>query len=54
MNELTHKFENIKSIIKNINTKNTNVILGNENINLYGNGYIIYILGVFIFNIWPM
>lgn len=30
----------IKSIVKNINTKNTNVILGNENITLYGNGYI--------------
>ena len=29
VNELTHKFENIKSIIKNINAKNTNVILGN-------------------------
>lgn len=54
VNELTHKFENIKSIIKNINTKNTNVILGNENINLYGNGYIKDILGDFIFKISPM
>ena len=42
VNELTHKFENIKSIIKNINTKNTNVILGND------------ILGDFIFKISPM
>lgn len=54
VNELTHKFENLKSIIKNINTKNTNVILGNENINLYGNGYIKDILGDFIFKISPM
>lgn len=54
VNELTHKFENIKSIIKNINAKNTNVILGNENINLYGNGYIKDILGDFIFKISPM
>lgn len=54
VNKLTHKFENIKSIIKNINTKNTNVILGNENINLYGNGYIKDILGDFIFKISPM
>lgn len=54
VNELTHKFENIKSIIKNINTKNTNVILGNENINLYGNGYIKDILDDFIFKISPM
>lgn len=43
-NELTElllkKYENIKTIIKNINTKNTNVILGKENIVLYGDGNI--------------
>lgn len=54
VNELTHKFGNVKSIIKNINTKNTNVILGNENINLYGDGYIKDILGDFTFKISPM
>ncbi|MBR3162848.1 MAG: 23S rRNA (uracil(1939)-C(5))-methyltransferase RlmD [Clostridia bacterium] len=48
------KFENVKSIIKNINTKNTNVILGNENINLHGNGYIQDVLGKYKFNISPM
>lgn len=37
---LLEKFKNIKTIIKNINTKNTNVILGKENIVLYGDGYI--------------
>lgn len=52
--ELTRKFKNIKSIIKNINTKNTNVILGKENINLLGNGYIQDKLGDYIFNISPM
>ena len=29
--ELTNKFSNIKTIVKNINQKNTNVILGKEN-----------------------
>ena len=52
--ELTNQFQNIKSIIKNINTKNTNVILGKENINLYGNGYITDILGDYKFRISPL
>ncbi len=38
--ELTCKFKNIKTIVKNINNKNTNVILGEKNIVLYGDGYI--------------
>ena len=52
--KLLGKFENIKTIVKNINTKNTNVILGNENINLYGEGYITDILGDFTFKISPL
>lgn len=44
----------IKTIVKNINTKNTNVILGNKNIVLYGNGYIKDVLGDYIFKISPM
>lgn len=52
--KLVNKFGNIKAIIKNINTKNTNVILGNKNINLYGDGYIKDILGGFTFKISPM
>ena len=51
---ITEKFENVKSIIKNINTKNTNVILGQENINIYGNGFIQDVLGDYTFNISPM
>lgn len=51
---ITSKFNNVKSIIKNINTKNTNVILGNQNISLYGNGYIQDKLGKYLFNISPM
>ena len=45
------KFKNVKSIIKNINIKNTNVILGNKNINLFGDGYIEDILGDYTFKI---
>ena len=51
---LTKEYPNIKTIIKNINMKNTNVILGTENINLYGNGYIQDKLGDYIFKISPM
>ena len=46
--------KNVKTIIKNINKKNTNVILGKENINLYGKGYITDILGDLKFNISPL
>ena len=52
--ELIKKFSEIKTIIKNINTKNTNVILGEENINIYGDGYINDILGEYIFKISPL
>ena len=52
--ELIHKFENIKTIVKNINSKNTNVILGKKNINLYGNGYIYDNLGDYTFKISPL
>ncbi len=51
---LTMKFPEIKTIVKNINTKNTNVILGEKNINVYGNGYIEDKLGEYVFKISPM
>ena len=54
VNEITNNFENVKTIIKNINMKNTNVILGKENINLYGDGYIKDKLGKYIFKISPL
>lgn len=47
-------FKNVKTIVKNINMKNTNVILGKENINLYGDGYITDILGEYTFKISPL
>ena len=43
-----------KELVKNINTKNTNVILGQENINIYGEGYIEDILGEYVFKISPL
>lgn len=52
--ELLNNFPNIKTIIKNVNSKNTNVILGNRNINLYGDGYIYDKLGEYTFEISPL
>lgn len=54
INELIRKFPQIKTIVKNINMKNTNVILGQENINIYGDGYIEDKLGEFVFKISPL
>ena len=51
---LCAKYKNIKTIVKNINNKNTNVILGKQNVNLYGDGYIEDILGEYTFKISPM
>lgn len=52
--EVTAYFQNVKTIVKNINRKNTNVILGKENINLYGDGYIEDKLGEYTFKISPL
>lgn len=53
--ELLHnEYPEIKTIVKNINNKNTNVILGQENVTLYGNGYIEDKLGEYTFKISPM
>ena len=52
--QINKKFPEVRTIIKNINTKNTNVILGKENINLYGDGYIEDRLGEYIFKISPL
>lgn len=41
---LTNKYKEIKTIIKNLNNKNTNVILGNTNEIIFGDGYITDIL----------
>lgn len=44
----------ITSFVVNINKKNTNVILGDNNINILGNGYIKDVLGDFEFRISPL
>ena len=49
--EMLVKRYNVKTVVKNINTKNTNVILGEENIVLHGDGYIYDILGDYTFKI---
>ena len=54
ISSLVQKYPNVKTIVKNINKKNTNVILGKENINIYGDGYIIDILGDYKFKISPL
>lgn len=54
VNKLKNKFTNIKTIVKNINKKNTNVILGSKNVVLYGDGYIFDKLDEFKFKISPM
>lgn len=51
---LVSKFPKIKTIVKNINEKNTNVILGEKNITLYGDGYIEDKLGELTFKISPL
>ena len=52
--KLKQNYPEIKTIVKNINMRNTNVILGQENINLYGNGYIEDVLGEYKFKISPL
>ena len=51
---ITAKYQEIKIIAKNINSKNTNVILGNKTEILFGEGYIYDYLGEFKFKISPM
>ena len=50
---LTQTFPEIKTIIINFNKKNTNVILGDKNKIIYGNGFITDILGGYTFKISP-
>ena len=52
--ELVNKYPNIKTIVKNVNMRITNVILGNENINIFGDGYIKDVLGEYTFKMSPL
>ena len=51
---ITSRNPNIKTIIKNLNDKNTNVILGRQNKTIYGDGYIFDYLGDKKFKISPL
>ena len=51
---ITLNFSEVKTIAKNINNKNTNVILGNKTEILFGEGYIYDYLGNKKFKISPM
>ena len=51
---ITNKYSEIKTIVKNINDKNTNVILGKKNFVLFGDGYIFDYIGDFKFKISAM
>ena len=53
VSKVKEKFPEVKTIVKNINRENTNVIMGKENVNIYGDGYIKDKLGDFIFKISP-
>lgn len=51
---LLQKYENIKSVMLNINTRNTNIILGEQNICIHGQEYISDYIGKYRFNISPL
>lgn len=51
--ELRNEHDNIVSIVKNINPKNTNVVLGDRNINIFGDGFLYDYLEDFKFKISP-
>lgn len=51
---LCEKYMNIKSIVLNVNIKNTNIILGDKNICIYGLEFITDYIGKYKFNISPL
>lgn len=51
--EIIRKFPQIKTVVINVNTENTNVVLGKENKVIYGDGFITDKLGEYIFKISP-
>jgi 23S rRNA (uracil1939-C5)-methyltransferase len=54
VNSLLNEVPTIKSIVLNINTSKTNVILGNQNIKIYGKDTITDYIGKFKFRISPL
>lgn len=54
VSELKNKISGFKTLVLNINKNKTNVILGNKNKNIYGNGKIIDNIGALKFEISPL
>jgi len=54
VDRLVKEIPEIKSVVLNVNTKRTNVILGDENIVVYGRDTITDYIGEFKFNISPL
>lgn len=54
VNKLVENVEGFKTLVLNVNDKKTNVILGRENINIYGDGRIIDYIGDLKFKISPL
>ena len=54
VDEIVTKFPNVKTIVKNINKNNTNVIFGEKNVPLYGDGFIEDKMGNLTFRISPL
>ena len=53
-NNIIDEFPQVKTVVKSINTKNTNVIMGEKNETIVGRGYITDQLSGYIFKISPM
>lgn len=51
--ELTSAIKEIKTVVQNINSKNTNLVMGHKNITLYGEGTITDSIGNLTFTISP-
>ncbi len=51
VNKILEEYSNVKSFVLNINSKNTNVILSDENVCIYGNEYITDKIGEYTFKI---
>ncbi|AWK50091.1 23S rRNA (uracil(1939)-C(5))-methyltransferase RlmD [Clostridium beijerinckii] len=54
INQLTKEVINLKSVIQNINSKDTNLVLGDKCSTLWGSDYICDYIGKYKFNISPL
>ena len=54
INQLTKEVINLKSVIQNINLKDTNLVLGDKCVTLWGSDYICDYIGEYKFNMSPL